>query len=238
MPRRSRLFLPKVPVHIVQRGHDRQPVFVQSKDFRYYLSNLQEMKDELLARVYAYCLMTNHVHLVVSSDEDVSSVSKLMRVVAGRQTRYVNRLEVRSGTLWEGRFKASMIDSEAYLLSCLRYVDLNPVRATMVATPEEYQWSSYRGHTTAEESQWLDEHPIFRALDRDPKDRGRAYEKFVADGIGRDELKFIRTAVSRNQLTGDKKFQDAIAKRTGWRILTRGRGRGRPSTIDDHGWLN
>ena len=111
MPRHPRLFVAGVPVHIVQRGHDRQPVFVENEDFCFYLTNLVEAKMELSIRLLAYCLMTNHVHLVVVPGERARDVSNLMRIVAARQTRRVNKLENRSGTLWEGRYKASLIMS-------------------------------------------------------------------------------------------------------------------------------
>ncbi len=233
MPRSSRLFLPDIPLHIVQRGHDRQPVFVQKRDYEYYLDNIVEAKTDLTVRVYAYCLMTNHVHLIVSPGEDVSSISRLMRIVAGRQTRYANKLENRSGTLWEGRFKASLIDSEAYLLACCRYVDLNPVRAGMVAAPANYEWSSYRCHAAMNYSTWLDEHSVFRALGNSSSARGNVYRKYVADGISDEERQLIQTAVRRNQLTGNQKFRETVARRTGRRISSQGRGRPvKPKTIE------
>lgn len=225
MPRPTRLFLPDTPLHIVQRGHDRQPVFIQTRDYRYYLDNLEEAKSKLDIQVYAYCLMTNHVHLIVAPGDDVSGVSKLMRIVAARQTRFANKLENRSGTLWEGRFKASLIDTDAYLLACCRYVDLNPVRANIVAAPADYRWSSYRCHTLTQESMWLDEHPTFKDLGHSAAERAKAYREFVANGVCDAELRLIRTAVRRNQLTGNKAFRDTVARRTGRRISSQGRGR-------------
>jgi putative transposase len=231
MPRLTRLFLPDVPLHIVQRGHDRQAVFVQPRDYQYYLDNIAEAKADLSVQLYAYCLMTNHVHLIVAPDEDVSNISKFMRIVAARQTRYVNKLENRTGTLWEGRFKASLIDSEAYLLACSRYVDLNPVRAAMVAAPQDYEWSSFRSHAAMERTNLVDDHPIFHALGRNSGARGKAYREFVSHGIVDEELDLIRIAVQRNQLTGNRQFHEAIANRTGRRVPTCGRGR--PTTSVD-----
>jgi len=232
MPRHPRLFLPDIPLHVVQRGHNRQPVFVQCRDFQYYLSNLFEMKLELSVRVFGYCLMTNHVHLIVAPGEDVSSVSMLMRSLAARQTRYVNKLENRTGTLWEGRFKASLVDSDTYFLACCRYVDLNPLRAAVVSAPEDYPWSSYRCHAGLEGGDWLDEHDVFSALGNSPGDKARAYREFVAAEASAEELAHIRQALQRNQLTGTRQFRNEIAKRTGLRVSSRGRGRpgknGRP----------
>ena len=225
MPRYRRLFVKDIPLHIVQRGHDRKAVFVQPEDYQYYLANLVEMKDELAIDVYAYCLMTNHVHLLIMPRQVANNVSKLVRLLAARQTRHVNKLERRTGTLWEGRFKASLIDSDGYLLACHRYVDLNPVRAAMVTTPEDYEWSSYRSHAGLYDSDILDEHDTFQRLGDTRVNRAVAYRKFVAQGVSDSELRCIRSAIQRNQLTGNNGFEDQIAKRTGRRILTRGQGR-------------
>ena len=144
MPRKARVILPNMPHHIVQRGHNRQVVFVEDQDYLYYLDNLSEWKAKLECKIYAFCLMTNHVHLVVDPGNDPNSLSLLMKRVAGRQTRLVNKLESRTGSLWESRFKSSAIETDRYLLACCRYVELNPVRAGMVSSPIDYRWSSYR----------------------------------------------------------------------------------------------
>ena len=225
MPCYPRLFIPGIPLHIVQRGHDQQAVFVQRADFEYYLSNLFETKRKLFVKLHAYCLMTNHVHLILSPGLDANNISKLLRVLAARQTRYVNKLECRTGTLWEGRFKASLIDTDAYLLACYRYVELNPVRAAIVASPEDYDWSSYRFHASLEENDSLDHSDTFLSLGRTKRERALAYLDLVAKGLSDSELSLIRAAVKRNQLTGTVKFEQEIAQRTGRRIATRGQGR-------------
>jgi putative transposase len=231
MPRHPRLFVAGVPVHIVQRGHDRQPVFVESEDFCFYLTNLVEAKTELSIRLLAYCLMTNHVHLVVVPGERARDVSNLMRIVAARQTRRVNKLENRSGTLWEGRYKASLIDTERYLLACYRYVDLNPVRAAMVTAPGDYPWSSYRAHAALEPDAAVDAHTVYLALGQSEAERGCAYRRFVAQAVDDAELSLIREATQRNQLTGGSRFQRAIEERTGRRVSTLGQGRPRKSKV-------
>jgi len=138
MPRTARIILPAYPHHIIQRGHNRQSVFACEDDYRYYLENLAEWKERFACKVYAFCLMTNHVHLIVKPGEDAENLSRLMKRLAGRQTRFVNRQEGRSGTLWEGRFKSSPIESNSYLLACCRYVEMNPVFAGMCDDPAEY----------------------------------------------------------------------------------------------------
>jgi len=205
----------------VQRGHDRKPVFAQNADYRYYLDNLLTAKEEMSIRVLSYCLMTNHIHLVLVPGDDAATVSKLMRVLAARQTRRVNKLERRSGTLWEGHFKASLIDTDRYLLACCRYVDLNPVRAAMVAAPEEYGSSGFRGPADLSRDPLLDRHPVFEAFGASPEQRARAYYRFVTEGTNKDEQSFIRQALQRNQLTGDARFKTEIEARIGRRVSAR-----------------
>ena len=225
MPRRSRISVAHYPHHIVQRGHNRRAVFVTDKDRMCYLETLQEFRQELQLRVYGYCLMTNHVHLIVDPGSDAANLGLLMKRLAGRHTRRLNRLERRSGTAWEGRYKCSPVQSDRYLLACSRYVDLNPVRAKMVAAPEDYPWSSYRARIGAIDCPWLDPDPCYRALGSTPQQRQQRYQAFVEQGIGRAELEFIRGAVQRNQLTGNAAFILEIEQRIGVRILHRRQGR-------------
>ena len=230
MARYPRLFLPHMPLHIVQRGHDRKAVFVEEADYSYYLENLRQAKTDHHIKVFGYCLMTNHVHLLLAPGDDVNSVSRLMKILAARQTRYTNKLEDRSGTLWEGRFKASLIDSDSYLLACYRYVDLNPVRAKIVDTPFEYRWSSFGAHMGSAHTGWLDDAPSFLALARTTSDRRAAYLKFVGQLIPNPQLKLIRSAIQRNQVTGSEEFQIQIAERTGRRISASAPGRSRKTS--------
>lgn len=141
----ARIIVNNYPHHIIQRGHNRQVVFAFDDDYWFYLDNIREWNDEFEWKVYAYCLMTNHVHLIIAPSVDERNLPMLMKRIAGRQTRYVNKMEIRSGTLWEGRYKSSpMISTNDYLLACYRNVELNPVRAGIVAVPEAYRWSSYQ----------------------------------------------------------------------------------------------
>jgi len=228
MPRRRRIAVANYPHHIVQRGHNRRAVFVTDRDRQSYLDTLQEFRVELALKVYGYCLMTNHVHLIVNPGGDAANLGLLMKRLAGRHTRRINRLERRTGTSWEGRFKCSPIESDRYLLACTRYVDLNPVRAGLVAHPEDYLWSSYRERIGLIEPLRLDVDPCFLGLGTTQQLRQQRYREFVAQGTREYELKFIRGAVQRNQLTGSESFILEIERRTGERILHRSRGR--PST--------
>jgi len=212
MPRHPRLFLTGLPMHIVQRGHDRQPVFRDTQDFMYYFDNLSEAGETYDVSIHAYCLMTNHVHLLVSPGEPPDGISWFMRLLAARQTRYANRKLKRTGTLWEGRFKASPIDSSAYMLACYRYIELNPVRAGIVGRPSDYRWSSYRHHVGSDLVDWLDTHSEYEALGTTPETRQATYRAFVSAAIDEPEHIRIRTAVNRNQVTGSALFRRRLAR--------------------------
>ena len=232
MPRRHRIVVPRYPHHIVQRGHNRLTVFFTDADRSAYLETLEEFRDKLGLQIHAYCLMTNHVHLIVNPGHEPASLSLLMKRLAGRHTRRINRLKRRTGTSWEGRFKCSPIDSDNYLLACTRYVELNPVRASIVARPEDYQWSSYRARVGLEHCPWLDPTPSLLALTPTIEERQQGYRELVARDIPTLQIDFLRCAVQRNQLTGTDRFILEIEKLTGTRILTRPPGR--PAAGDDH----
>jgi len=223
MPRTARVIVPHCPHHVVQRGHNRNAVFITDDDYEYYLSTLIEWKYELQVRVYAFCLMTNHVHLVLDPGERVDSIGLLMKRLAGRQTRYVNKKEGRTGSLWDGRYKVSAIDTESYLMRCCRYVELNPVKARMVASAEDYRWSSYQVKIGRGGFDWVDFDQCYLGLGNS----AHSYQAFVESGVPSDEQAFIQTTLNRNQLTGDQRFVDEIERRIGIRVEARQPGRPR-----------
>jgi len=197
-------------------------------DYLYYLDNLNEWKTKLQCKLYAYCLMTNHVHLILDPGEKEENLAKLMKRVAGRQTRYVNKLEKRTGTLWEGRYKSSPISADSYLMACGRYIELNPVRACLVDHPGNYQWSSY-AEKTGENHTMVDADPFYLGLSDDVEKRKVKYEEWVLSAIPEGEWDLIRSATQRGQLTGGSKFYDLVAEMLGKRIEARKPGR--PRTI-------
>jgi putative transposase len=223
VPRIGRTILPYYPHHIVQRGHNRQVVFAESRDFERYLNTLIEFKAVYGVKVYAYCLMTNHVHLLLAP-ETIAGLAQLMKRLAGRQTRYHNRLEGRSGTLWESRYKSSPVDSDEYLLACSRYIELNPVRARMVSAPEEYPWSSCRYRLGDVHGQWLDDDPCYLALADNTPRRQERYRQFLHAAIPEGEWGLIREAVQRGHLTGSGRFVDKVEAILGKRIEKRSPG--------------
>lgn len=235
MPRQRRIALPNLPHHIVQRGHNRHAVFITSDDRVAYLETLAEFRALSGIRLYGYCLMTNHVHLIVDPGAEPANLGKLMKRLAGRHTRRINRLTQRTGTAWNGRYRCSPIDTDAYLLACNRYVELNPVRAGLVAHPAEYPWSSYRTKVGLGTCAWLDPDPVYLALGRSRERRQAAYRAIVGHDIPPAELDLIRTALQRNQLTGSDQFISEVERRFGRRVPHRGPGRQRAGESTETG---
>ena len=169
--------------------------------------------------------MTNYVHLLIDPGENPESLSLIMKRVARRQTRYVNKLEKLTGSLWEGRFKKSGVSTQEYLLFCCRYIELNPLRALMVSDPSEYRWSSYSCKVKGSEDTLVDFDNQYLALGKNAPERERGYKKCIKDSIPEHELKVIREAVQRGQLTGSGRFQRDICKKYGIKVSNNGRGR-------------
>src|SRR5688572_9638970 len=145
MPRGPRLIVPEIAVHIVQRGHDRSDCFRHETDYLVYLANLRDLAASSCCSLHTYCLMTSHVHLLLTPDR-ADSCARLMRSLGQRYVQYFNRRYQRSGTLWEGRFRSCIVDTAPYVMACHRYIELNPVRAGMVSDPAGYRWSSHHGN--------------------------------------------------------------------------------------------
>ena len=176
MPRRPRITLPGVPLHLIQRGNNRQACFYADDDYRVYLDWLEEYAEVSGCAIHSYVLMTNHVHLLVTPKTS-QSVGELMKRLGQRYVQYVNRTYRRSGTLWEGRFRSCLTQEEDYVLGCYRYIELNPVRATMVAHPAEYPWSSYRANAQGEASSLVTPHAIYSTLASTDNARKEAYRE-------------------------------------------------------------
>jgi putative transposase len=159
MSRKARFNLPGIPQNIVQRGHNRESCFYGEEDYHCYLDNLQEAAIRNQTHIHAYVLMTNHVHLL-ATPENPYGISHMMQDLGRKFVRYMNRRYRRTGSHWEGRFKASLVDDEAYLLTCMRYIELNPVRVGMVSHPGEYRSSSYSANATGQTPGIIDYHPL------------------------------------------------------------------------------
>jgi putative transposase len=222
MPRRPRIDAPGLPQHIVQRGIDRQACFFTDRDRVQYLADLREIALKLGCAIHAYVLMTNHVHLL-ATPRAAGDVGRMMQALGRRYVRAVNDRYGRTGSLWEGRFKASLVESEGYLLACQRYIERNPVRAALVADPGEYAWSSYRANALGAPDPLLSSHPAYEALARDPAERCDAWRRMVAaDGVP-GEVDAIRFHLQRQQALGTDRFQQQVGA-----MLGRRAGPGRP----------
>lgn len=225
MPRRARLAIAGIPWHIMHRGNNRSPCFFRQADYRYYIRVLAEQAVKHGCAIHAYVLMTNHVHLLITPAER-DSAARMMQQVAQHHAQYINRTQERSGTLWEGRFKSCLSREESYVLTCYRYIELNPVRAGMVSHPGGYRWSSYGGNGNEQIDPLITPHPHYLGLGHAAPERAQRYREFLAAYIDPDETDGIRQATIGNTALGSPEFQSEIATTLG-RRASRGR-RGRP----------
>jgi putative transposase len=236
MPRRPRLALPGVPLHLIQRGNNRQACFFAEEDYRFYLEWLAEYAGKSGCRLHAYVLMTNHVHLLISADK-TDAPGALMKALGQRYVQYVNRVYRRSGTLWEGRFRSSPIQEEVYLLACQRYIELNPLRAGMVAHPGEYLWSSYRANGEGEENALIQPHGLYEALGLEATSRQAAYRELFRYELEPGLVDQIRRATNGNFVLGSERFATEVAAVIGRRTLPGKSGRPRKVVEPESGEL-
>ncbi|TCI05102.1 transposase [Corallincola luteus] len=228
MARLPRLNLPGIPQHVIQRGNNRQACFFAEQDYAVYLDRLRQYAKQYAVSVHAYVLMTNHVHLLMTPATE-KGVSQLMQSLGRFYVRYINQTYQRSGTLWEGRYKSALVDCERYFLLVSRYIELNPVRADMVAHPAEYPWSSYQGNALDKAIALLTPHPCYIALGATPLLRKAAYQALFRHHIPDYTLKEIRDATNKAWVLGEGRFKEQIAKQTGRRTSPLGRGGDRKS---------
>jgi putative transposase len=211
MPRTRRLDLAGMTQHVIQRGNDRLPCFFRDIDHVRYLQDLRDAASQNSCRIHAYVLMTNHVHLLVTPDH-AGAVARMMQAVGRRYVRFVNDALQRTGTLWEGRYKSCLVDSERYVLACQRYIELNPVRAGLSATAAGYRWSSHAGNGLGRIDPVLSPHPVHLELSGDAAERCRRYRALVAQGIAPAELAALRLYAQRQRALGSDRFQAAIER--------------------------
>lgn len=231
MPRKLRFNLVGVPQHIVQRGNNRQAAFFAHEDYLFYLDCLKEAAAKFGGEVHAYVLMTDHVHLLVTP-QDPEGASRLMQSVGRRYAQYVNYTYRRTGTLWDGRYRASLIESERYLLICCRYIELNPVRARMVEAPADYRWSSYRHHALGHADPVITDQAQYLALGATEAARRQAYQELCRNQLEPGELKRIREALNLGLVLGDDRFREQIEQALNRSV--RVARRGRPTKRMDH----
>ncbi len=224
MPRRPRIKPPGYPQHLVQRGVNREPCFFAVEDYHCYLQWLKKSAADFHCAIHAYVLMTNHVHLLITPEKP-EGPSRLMQSVGRRYVQYINRTYKRSGTLWEGRFKSSVVQAEQYFLLCSRYIELNPVRAGIVADPGQYRWSSYRHNGLGQIDERLTPHDAFLALGASDHERQLAYRAMFRTELDEAAISDIRLALAQSQPLGSNRFSEKLCDAVGVRRSQARRGR-------------
>ena len=219
MPRKPRFYVPNMPVHVMQRGHNRGAVFFSVQDYLEYLRCLKHAADNYGCKVHGYVLMTNHVHLLVTP-ENKESIGQLFQGVGRHYVRYVNKTYHRHGGLWEGRYKGNIIQSQAYLLSCMRYIEMNPVRAGMVDHPAKYRWSSYSANALGVSNAILSQHEEYISLGTSADLRQKVYQGLFDDNIETDVIDFLRQSLQSGTPLGSDQFKSqieaAVGRKVGW----------------------
>ena len=214
MPRRPRYLPAGMPVHVVQRGNNRQVCFTSDKDLAAYAAWLYEAAEKYDMAIHAWVFMTNHIHLLVTPGSD-NAISKCMQYLGRYYVRYFNFHYTRTGTLFEGRFKASLVQSSHYLLACCRYIELNPVRAGIVADPADYVWSSYRANAFGQQVKMWTAHNEYLSLGRTSEDRQKTYQQLFFEEIGEALITDIRHAVNTGFVLGNDRFRAEVERLTG-----------------------
>ena len=226
MPRQPRYFVPGIPQHVLTRGVDRQATFFQTADYRLYLDSLHEAATRYGCAIHAYVLMTNHIHLLLTPSSG-RALPNLMQAMGRTYVQRVNRLYARTGTLWEGRYKASPIQSDLYLLTCYRYIELNPVRAGMATSPGEYPYSSYTCNALGKANPLVKPHTLYMELNSDREKRHRAYRHLFEDKLDADMLTRVRDTTNACLVLGNDRFKDQIETMIGRSVRHTKKGRPR-----------
>ena len=232
MARLPRFNIVGQPQHVIVRGNNREPIFYSEPDYLFYLDKLQQACEKHNCDLHAYVLMTNHVHMLITPNTE-NALSKAMQMIGRYYVQYFNHAYQRTGTLWEGRYKATLIDSDLYALTCYRYIELNPVRAKMVDHPAEYPWSSYRCNALGEQCELIEPHPLYQQFGREKTDRTLAYRALFEQLIAEKTLDEIREATNKAWVLGSDYFKARIEKQTNRPTAPRKRG-GNRKTIKEN----
>lgn len=228
MVRLPRICLPGIPQHVIQRGNNRQACFASDEDFAAYAYWLDKFSRRYRVQIHAWVFMTNHAHLLLTPDTEYG-ISRMMQSLGRQYVRYFNYTYRRSGTLWEGRFKSCVVDAENYLLICQRYIELNPVRAGMVAAPDEYRWSSYRANGLGEPSKLWTPHRVYHTLGETIEQRTAAYRELFrgqldSEILDSEMLNTIRQSTNQGMALGNERFKEEIERLAGRRVTPMKKG--------------
>lgn len=217
MARLPRLTLPGYPHHVIQRGNNRQAIFVDPQDYETMQALLVDSAQKFRVAVHAYALMGNHFHLLVTP-ADSEALPRMMQAVGRSYVRYFNQRHGRSGTLWEGRYRSTLIQSERYLLACMVYIDLNPVRAGLVARPTEWPWSSHAHYLGLRNDRLVTPHALYWALGNTPFAREATYGELLQAGVSADRQSQLTDATLRGWALGEPTFIDDLQKKLERRV--------------------
>ena len=217
MARLPRLTLAGYPHHVILRGNNRQAIFKDSADMQRLLDLLQTHAKEQGVKVHAYVLMSNHLHLLLTPLQN-DSLPKMMQAVGRSYVLYFNKRHGRSGTLWEGRYRSSLIQTERYFLACMAYIDLNPVRAGMVAHAADYGWSSHGHYIGRQNEAWLTPHPLYWDMGNTPFAREAAYAAMVQAGVNQEQQQALTFSALSGWALGEKSFVQGLQKQTTRRV--------------------
>jgi putative transposase len=228
MARLPRLTVPGYPHHIIQRGNNRQPIFTTNADYELLLSLIDEHARKQHVAIHGYVLMSNHFHLL-ATPETTQGIPQMMQAVGRRYVRTYNLRQARTGTLWEGRYRSTLIQAERYLVACMVYMDLNPVRAGMVGDPADYPWSSFHHYIGRKVDKLLTPHPLYWELGNTPFARDQAYADLVRSGVGDEQKRLLTDFTLRGWALGEADYVADLQKRTERRVA-RGQA-GRPRSI-------
>ena len=232
MPRKPRYFLPNIPAHIVQRGHSRSPVFFENDDYHTYLHYLDEGSKRYECAIHAYVLMTNHIH-ILATPSDKEAITRMMQYVGRYYVPYINYKYGSSGSIWEGRYKANLVQDDGYLLTCMRYIELNPVRADMTKSPRAYRWSSYKQNALGKEDLIVTAHDVYKQLGRNAALRQENYRDLFKAQIEKEQLSDIRAAWQTGTPLGNSYFKELIEKKLKCKVGQARRGRPSKLVGDD-----
>jgi len=230
MARLPRFILPGQPQHIIQRGNNRQDTFREKCDYQYYIEKLTIAADKNQCDIHAYVLMTNHVHLLITPHTEIG-IGKMMQMLGRYYVQFFNKKYNRTGTLWEGRYKAAMIDTEQYFLTCMRYIELNPVRAGMVINPREYIWSSYKFNALGEADDLVTSRYEYQILGDTEAKRQLSYRQLFELQLEEGVLSSIRNNTNKGWVLGSKKFKKKVSKIINRPVESQGLGGDRKSDL-------
>jgi len=228
MARLPRYVILGQPQHVIQRGNNRNVIFVADEDYQYYLQKLGDACKKYDCELHAYVLMTNHVHLLLTPNSE-NGISKVMQYIGRYYVQYFNFQYQRTGTLWEGRYKATLLDSESYLLICSRYIELNPVRAGMVTEPAEYPWTSYHFNALGQENKLITPHGVYKALGTDRLTCLSSYHALFDSHILKSDIEEIRTATNKAWVLGNDRFKAEVEELMNRQVQPKPRGGDRRS---------